>query len=118
MEKRHFHRLPFDASLRLIGAYHQWQSKLADISLKGALVERPEGWEGTYGERFTLEIMLSVGTVIKMNVVVVHFNKQFIGVRCDDIDIDSISHLKRLVAFNLNDETLLERDLAALGTDA
>ena len=117
MEKRHFHRLPFDASLRLISANHQWQSKLVDISLKGALVERPDGWEGTSGERFVLEIMLSVGTVIKMRVVVVHFNKHFIGMRCEEIDIDSISHLKRLVAFNLNDEELLERDLSALGTE-
>lgn len=114
MDKRKFHRLTFDALARLTGATSQWQSRLVDISLKGALIERPEHWEGTSGERFLLEVMLSVSTVIKMNVVVVHVHKQFIGLRCDYIDIDSITHLKRLVAFNLNDESVLERDLSAL----
>ena len=116
MEKRRFHRLPFDSPVRLIGSATHWQSKLIDISLKGALIERPERWEGALGERFVLEILLSVGTVIKMNVVAVHFTKQQIGFRCDHIDIESISHLKRLIAVNLNDETLLERELSALGS--
>jgi len=31
------------------------------------------------------------------------------------IDLDSISHLRRLVELNLGDEALLERELAALG---
>jgi hypothetical protein len=114
MDRRQFHRLLFDAPVRLIGAPTHWQSKLIDICLKGALIERPEHWEGTMGERFTLEILLSVGVMIKMNVVVVHFNKTAIGFRCEDMDLESISHLKRLVAYNLNDEALLERDLSAL----
>lgn len=114
MEKRRFHRLAFSTPVRLIGSSNLWQSKLVDVSLKGALIERPEGWEGTSGERFVLEILLSVGTIIKMNGVVVHSSKEHIGFRCEHMDIDSISHLKRLVAFNLDDETLLDRDLAAL----
>lgn len=116
MDKRRFHRLSFDSPVRLVGSTTHWQSKLIDVSLKGALIERPEHWDGTSGERFVLEILLSVGTVIKMNVVVVHFNKQQIGFRCDHIDIESASHLKRLVAVNLNDVTLLERELTALGS--
>ena len=115
-DKRRFHRLAFDAPVRLIGASTHWQSKLIDLSLKGALIERPEHWEGTIGEILLLEILLSVGVMIKMNVVVVHFSKTVIGFRCEDMDIESISHLKRLVAFNLNDEAILERDLSALLT--
>ena len=114
MERRQFHRLAFDAPVRLVGTSTHWQGKIIDISLKGALIERPEHWEGTMGERFLLEILLSVGVMIKMNVIVVHFSKTAIGFRCEDMDIESISHLKRLVAFNLNDESLLERDLSAL----
>lgn len=114
-ERRKFERLPFDAKVRLIRESQQWQSQLIDVSLKGALIERPARWEGTSGERFVLEILLSVSAVIKMNVVVAHTDKEHVGLRCEDIDIDSISHLKRLVELNLNDESLLERELSALG---
>ena len=114
MERRKFHRLAFDTPVRIVGSAQLWQSKLVDISLKGALVERPEDWEGTSGERFLLEILLSVGTIIKMNAIVVHSNKGHIGFRCEHMDIDSISHLRRLVMLNLDDPSLLDRDLAAL----
>lgn len=114
MERRKFYRLAFDTPVRIVGSAEMYQSKLIDISLKGALVERPEHWEGTSGERFLLEILLSVGTIIKMNAIVVHFSKERIGFRCEHMDIDSISHLRRLVALNLDDPALLERDLAGL----
>ena len=38
-----------------------------------------------------------------------------VGMVCRHIDVDSISHLRRLVELNLGDEALLERELAALG---
>ncbi len=34
--------------------------------------------------------------------------------RCEHIDIDSITHLKRLIELNLGDEALLHRELAHL----
>ena len=40
---------------------------------------------------------------------------ELIGFVCRHIDVDSISHLRRLVELNLGDEALLERELAALG---
>lgn len=37
-----------------------------------------------------------------------------LGFECQHIDLDSISHLRRLVELNLGDEELLERELALL----
>jgi hypothetical protein len=40
-----------------------------------------------------------------------------LGFVCRHIDLESISHLRRLVELNLGDESLLERELAALGEE-
>jgi hypothetical protein len=37
---------------------------------------------------------------------------------CDNIDVDSVTHLRRLVALNSGDPKLLDRELAALLTEA
>jgi hypothetical protein len=52
-----------------------------------------------------------------MEVVLTRAQPQSLGFVCRHIDLDSISHLRRLVELNLGDEQLLERELAALGDD-
>jgi len=47
-------------------------------------------------------------------VVIRHIEENHIGLKCHSIDIDSITHLKRLVELNLADETLLHRELETL----
>jgi len=37
-----------------------------------------------------------------------------LGLSCREIDLDSITHLRRLVALNLGDEALLDRELGLL----
>ncbi len=43
-EKRRFHRISFDAECELHWQDEVWVSEVLDISLKGVLVKRPEGW--------------------------------------------------------------------------
>ncbi|MDX1799467.1 MAG: PilZ domain-containing protein, partial [Marinobacter sp.] len=43
-EKRRFHRIGFDAQCELHWEEQVWTSELIDISLKGVLVRRPQGW--------------------------------------------------------------------------
>lgn len=116
-ERRHFSRIPFDApvTLRVPGGAC-WESQLLDISLKGALLERPPNWDGASGDTLTLEIPLGMGTArIHMEVVVAHVEPERLGLRCVHIDIDSIAHLRRLVELNLGDPELLNRELSSLG---
>ena len=49
-----------------------------------------------------------------MDVTVAHLNGTCVGVRCDKIDIDSASHLRRLLELNLGDADLLSRELTEL----
>lgn len=117
-EKRRFTRVRFDAETTIIGDDGQWKSHLIDISLKGALVQRPADWNGAPGERYTLEIELGehADVVIQMSVVTVaHLHPDSIGFSCVHIDLDSIAHLKRLMELNVGDAALIDRELGLLG---
>ena len=46
-----------------------------------------------------------------------HVDGANVGLRCDNIDLDSITHLRRLVELNVGDHNILERDLASLIND-
>lgn len=115
-ERRHFKRIPFDAEAELSSASGRWCSRLIDLSLHGALIERPADWAGATGEPCLLHIRLAGNDVsIHMDAAVAHAATDQIGLRCTHIDIDSIAHLRRFVELNLGDTALLNRELSALG---
>jgi hypothetical protein len=114
-ERRHFTRIPIDNPAILICQGKQWRSRLLDLSLKGALIERPEHYQGQSEAHCTLEILLEPqDVVISMRGSLVHSEAGHLGFHCEHIDLESISHLKRLVELNLGDEALLERELSEL----
>ncbi len=114
-EQRKFSRIPFDVRISLRQGDSHWESTLADISLHGALIHTPEGFEPADDAQYLLQIHLEGGPDIAMDVHVAHQEAGNTGLRCDDIDVDSITHLRRLVELNLGDPELLERELSALG---
>ncbi len=115
-ERRRFHRILFDAPTRIETASGNLQTCLLDISLKGALAKAPEDWQPQAGEPVVLHVMLDdAGTEITMHALCAHIEADRVGFLCDEIDMDSITQLKRLVAMNIGDDDLLQRDLAGLG---
>lgn len=114
-ERRHFSRIPFDAKAALSSTAGQWHSTLIDLSLNGALLERPTDWTGASGDSCTLHIHLGGDMLISMNTKVAHIEDTHIGMHCVHIDLDSIAHLRRFVELNLGDPELLDRELSALG---
>ncbi|UVE17138.1 PilZ domain-containing protein [Pseudomonas sp. LS44] len=114
-ERRRFHRVAFDASTEISQGERRWPVELQDLSLHGLLVERPEGWDGDPEQPFEVCIHLAQDVELNMQATLARSQGQLLGFACQHIDLDSISHLRRLVELNLGDEALLERDLAALG---
>jgi hypothetical protein len=51
---------------------------------------------------------------ISMSTTVTHVAGRRVGLRCDNIDLDSVTHLRRLVELNAGDPNLLDRELSAL----
>ncbi len=115
-DRRRFRRVWFDAPVSIEGSGSSVRTTLVDISLNGVLLVRPEDWAGRTGDSVRLNIRLGDShTNIQMKVQIAHQGPETIGLQCEEIDLESVSHLKRLVELNLGDQHLLERELAALG---
>lgn len=113
--RRQFSRIRFSTDARLFLPSGEHAVEVIDLSLKGALIRPAAPLFVKLGSKSTLKIRLdSSGSVIRMECAVVHSQGGLYGLACCEIDLDSITHLRRLVALNLGDETLLERELSLL----
>jgi hypothetical protein len=114
--RRSFSRFGFDAECVIHQGTNNWSSKLIDISLKGLLSEMPKDWQANESEAMEAELKLATDdtATIMMSVELVHKEKGRLGFKCKHIDIDSITHLRRLVELNLGNADMLERELSAL----
>ncbi|TRW90819.1 PilZ domain-containing protein [Candidatus Methylobacter oryzae] len=113
-DSRHFHRIVYTAEVLLSCKEKTWHCEIIDLCLKGCLLRFELPWEEDPKELYTLTLRLSEQVQIKMELSVTHVVGSKVGFKCEHIDIDSISELRRLVELNLGNSTLLERDLLAL----
>ena len=113
-DRRRFRRIAFDARTTIAQEGWNWPVQLVDLSLKGLLVQRPDDWRGKGTEPFDVDIRLDPKAHIQMQVRLAHDDHGQLGFVCEHIDLESISHLRRLIELNLGDEQELHRELAAL----
>jgi hypothetical protein len=118
-QRRHFSRILFKAPALLAGHDRSDSCEVRDLSLKGALLQVAHVAEWPLGAAVELTLSLSpTETVeIRMHGSVAHHAGAVIGIRCAEIDLDSITHLRRLVELNLGSAAALERELSALSVD-
>jgi hypothetical protein len=116
-ERRQFSRILFNAECTLYQGGILWTSDLQDISLKGILIKKPEGFTVSDDEEYEATIKLAGDQQsINMRLKYSHENEDALGFECQHIDLDSMTHLKRLVELNLGDESILQRELNLLST--
>lgn len=114
-ERRRFSRIPFDAPTILKQDHWQAGVQLCDISLRGLLVLQPDNWAQADNTQ-PLQVVIELSSLenIHMETQLAFTREGLLGLECTHIDLDSISHMKRLIMLNLGDEALAERELAAL----
>lgn len=114
-ERRHFSRILFNAECTLHQNDMEWTTEVLDISLRGLLVHKPDHFLMSRDEPCEATIRLSGSdTHIIMSLYFSHEDQNGLGFRCSHIDIDSMTHLKRLVELNLGSEDMLRRELHSL----
>jgi hypothetical protein len=113
-DRRRFKRIAFDAKTELSQDDRTWAVQLIDLSLKGLLIEKPSPWEGDPNARFMVDIQLQAGIDVVMEVRLTHDDHNHLGFVCDNIELDSVTHLRRLIELNIADHDELERELGAL----
>ncbi|MBT1443460.1 PilZ domain-containing protein [Shewanella sp. JM162201] len=110
-ERRKFSRILFDTPASLSDGDHRWQTRILDLSLNGALLEAPAEFNAP-AEPLSLSFVLPESDVeVTLQARVAHQKANQIGLRCVHIDVESISHLRRMVELNLGDASLLNREL-------
>ena len=113
-DKRRYHRIFYRAQATLSTDTLTRDCEIIDISLKGCLLRFEQPWQENIEKPCFLKLHLSPDVSIVMQVVVSHTVGNDAGFKCEYIDIDSISQLRRLVELNLGSSELLERDILAL----
>jgi hypothetical protein len=113
--RRQFTRILFSISAEIEIEEKTYPVSIHDISLNGALVTVINSEESLKGKLGTLHFVLSdKESEVTMNIAVVHEEEDETGLQCNAIDIDSITHLRRLVELNLGDSEQLNKELSQL----
>ncbi|KQR55385.1 PilZ domain-containing protein [Acidovorax sp. Leaf160] len=118
-ERRHFVRIGFQAPAQFTTGHGTFAVQVLDLSLKGALLQVPPDMVLAVGMFCQLALPLQPGEAhIGMSAEVAHIDGEQVGVLCRVIDLDSVTHLRRLIELQLEDPALLERELGELAAPA
>jgi len=113
--QRQFVRIPFQADVLLQVFGQGFTVQLVDIALKGALLQCDAAYPFALQENCRLLLpMTQDGDGIAMVGRVVHLEGGHIGMECTDIDLASLTRLRRLIELNSGDPALMHRELRQL----
>ena len=112
---RHYSRVPFDAKVTLHVKNRELTVHLVDIALKGALVESEGAHAWAINDPCQLVLALAHGDeAITMVGRIAHLKGSHVGVECLEIDINSLTLLRRLIELNTGDADRTHQELAHL----
>jgi len=115
-EHRHTHRVDFDTLVQFEASDCLYTCELVDISVQGALIAACSGATPGAGTPCKITINLDENEECKI-IMTGHIARKIenrVGIHCDSIDVDSMTHLRRLVEYNLGDVELVNRDFNML----
>ena len=113
--RRHFTRILFSIKAQLTIDSIAYHVSIHDISLNGVLITAVKSEQSLKGKQGTLRFSLSDDeSEVTMDIDVVHEHDDETGLQCNAIDIDSVTHLRRLIELNLGDSEQLNKELSEL----
>ncbi|HTH94668.1 MAG TPA: PilZ domain-containing protein [Rhodocyclaceae bacterium] len=113
-ERRRFWRASFHSGAKLLIDSEEYDVEIEDLSLRGALVKLPERVNMHTNARCRLQLNLAPGTDILLWGHIAHVDDRQVGMKCENIDLDSVTHLRRLIELNVGDPVLLEEEISFL----
>jgi len=111
-DRRHFSRVGFSSNVFVKFEDQLFETELIDISLKGALIRSSEKPNLKKGNACSFELRLDQTDItLKIESLVVYDQEDQIGLRFDNLDLESMIHLRRLVELNVGDPDKIKREL-------
>ncbi len=115
--RRHFSRVKFNSKAFLNFESTHEQVDLIDISLKGALISSSIELNIETDNPCSFELHLSDSEIImNISAVVVYKRDDNLGLKFDNIDLESMIHLRRLVELNVGNPDQIQKELFFLVT--
>lgn len=112
---RQFSRVPFSAAVTLEWSGQTLDVTLLDIALKGAMVQTAQPVRLQLEDPCQLHLPLNHSAeVITMVGRIAHLEGRRIGIRCEQMDLTSLTLLRRLLELNTGDVDLMHRELSQL----
>ena len=104
MSNRRFRRIPFVTQVTLISGQESWTGELLEIALKGALVETKGLLPFDLGTECSLCINLQGSSVsLEFQAELIHRNNCHYGFKFISEDIETLTHLRKLIELNTGD---------------
>jgi PilZ domain len=113
--RRQYQRIPFIAEVLMTKNGKSWPCGLLDISLKGMLLLAPSDVKPDMKATYDVELVLGEGAAIQMAARISHVRDDHWGVHWENINLEGLTHLRRLLELNLVDPAEMHRELAELG---
>ncbi|WP_086934081.1 PilZ domain-containing protein [Agarilytica rhodophyticola] len=117
-ERRHYTRVNFASKAQILQDDRDYDVKVIDISLNGILIEPPENYTLKTEQVVLIRVELTDDVNIEMRARLAHNSNQLLGLQCVSIDMESMSHLRRLMELNIEDPSAPERVLDELIANA
>ena len=112
-ERRNFHRVPFGTKVEINCNEKKFHGELLDISLQGALIVD----HGTIPiDKESLSVLsinlLDSDVTMRFEVRLVHREGNRLGFRFIGEDIESMTHLRRLLELNIGSSETVDREMS------
>lgn len=113
--RRHFDRVLYSAKATIAQERKQWDTNIEDLSIHGALTSRPDDWQETDNSEYILQFVLpDVHDQIRIDVILVAHDAMHLRFKIKEIDIDSLTDLRRIIELNSGENDLMTRNIEEL----
>ncbi len=114
MNSRHFRRIPFEAKVTLKAEQETYPGQLLDVALKGAMIGTDTPLPFVLGAQCSLCILLP-GTPISLEfqAELVHSEELCYGFKFISEDLETLTHLRKLIELNTGDAEATRSELSA-----
>ena len=118
-ERRQYFRVNFDSVATLLTEQQSFDCQIIDLSIHGVLLRLHGVHYAKPDAEYTLKIPLNNTNEhpelnIAMQLTLARQKPENMAFRCANLDLDSITHLRKIVELNSGDPKVLERDMQTL----
>ena len=113
-ERRNFQRVPFATKAEINCNSNKYHGELLNISLRGALVHGEGEIPLAQGSRCELLIHLADSEItLQFETDIIYCQNNRFGFKFISEDIDTATHLRRLLEFNMGSSEEIDREVAS-----